>query len=49
MDKKIYPQDLLGTFVTTQKKRLSADEESVIRKTMRIIGREDERYAELHL
>ena len=49
MDKKIYPQDLLGTFVTTQKKRLSADEESVIRKTMRIIGRENERYAELHL
>lgn len=42
-------EDLLGTFVTTQKKRLSAEEERVLRRAMRIIGRENERYAEVHL
>lgn len=42
-------EDLLGTFVTTQKHRLSDEEERVLRRAMRIIGRENDIYAELHI
>lgn len=46
---RIYLERLLGSFVIASKNHLSEKEVNLLRKALRLIGRENERYAELHL
>ena len=46
---RIELERLLGSFVTAPKSHLSEKEVNLLRKAMRLIGRENKRYADLYI
>lgn len=46
---RIELERLLGSFVNAPKNHLTADDKKTLRKAMRIIGRENIRYADLYI
>lgn len=46
---RIKLERLLGSFITAPKNHLSEDEVKLLRKAMRLIGRENIRFADLYL
>ncbi len=46
---RIELEQLLGSFVTAHKSHLSEKEVKLLRKAMRLIGRENKRYADLYI
>lgn len=46
---RIELERLLGDFVTAPKSNLSEKEVKLLRKAMRLIGRENKRYADLYM
>lgn len=46
---RVLLENLLGEFIISTKNHLSENEVQLLRKTMRLIGRENFRFADLHL